>query len=419
MLKLPKSYSSKHTSKLGKRNIHTMDIIRLFTLLTLASIIPGQLIRIPLGISGAITLTDVSVIVTVLAFTVHSLYSKRKIYLQKNIFYFFLIFIISALASTILALNTFSINEVTLGTFFLIRFIFYFLISVVALNVIKINEIESWLKAILVFGTIFTLIGLIQLLTFPDLRLLTIFGWDPHSTRLVSSLVDPNFTGGLLALFFTVSLSLYVFKKDAAYLLLSILFLASLILTFSRSAYLALTVATIVIGAFKSPRLIFAILLIFLVSLALISKSRERVVAGLTLDETARARIESWQNAYSIFSKNILFGVGFNTFRYVQIQAGAFSIDNPQGGHSGAGVDSSILFVAATTGIFGLGTFILFLISIFKTIFKGIENSYIKLITFTSIILLLVHSQFVNSLFFPQIMIIFWFLLGLNFVRDL
>ncbi|KKR88050.1 MAG: hypothetical protein UU34_C0001G0047 [Candidatus Curtissbacteria bacterium GW2011_GWA1_41_11] len=396
-----------------------MDIIRLLLLLSLASIIPGQLVRFTIGSdSSAVTVTDISVIVTVFIFFIYSLFSKRKIYLARNVFYFFIIFVSCALLSLTLALNSFTISEVASGALFLLRFIFYFAIAIVTLNIVQKKEIERWLKVILALGATFSIFGLLQLLVLPDLRFLSNFGWDPHLNRLVSSLIDPNFTGGLIVLFTVVSLSLYVFKKNTFYLILSLLFIIPLILTFSRSSYLALMTAIVAIGIIKSPRLLLALLVVFLFLITAVPKSRERVISAFTLDETARSRIESWHLAYSFFSDNYLFGVGFNTFRFAQIKSGSFSVDNPEGGHSGSGADSSILLVAATTGIIGLLSFSLFLAAIFKGALTGVGKNYLKLISFASITSLIVHSQFVNSLFFPQIMVVFWFLLGLSYVRD-
>jgi len=251
-----------------------MGIIRLLLLLSLASIIPGQLVRFSIGsATSAITGTDISVIATVLVFFIYSLFSKRKIYLAKNVFYLFIIFVSCALLSLTLALNSFTTSEVASGALFLVRFIFYFAITIVTLNIIQKKEIERWLKVVLALGAAFSALGLLQLLVFPDLRLLERFGWDPHLNRLVSSLIDPNFTGGLIVLFTVVSLSLYVFKKNTFYLILSLLFIITLILTFSRSAYLALMTAIIAIGIIKSPRLLLALLLVFLLLITAVPKS--------------------------------------------------------------------------------------------------------------------------------------------------
>ena len=98
--------------------------------------------------------------------------------------------------------------------------------------------------------------------------------------------------------------------------------------------------------------------------------------------------------------------------------SGNFSKDALQGGHSGSGSDSSILLVAATTGIIGLFTFIYLLFALLTIFLKNLKSDYLKLATTSSFLALLVHSQFVNSFFFPQIMLLFWVLVGLVNVKD-
>lgn len=394
-----------------------MNEIKLLLLISISTIIPGQLIRIPIGASGFLTLTDISVIITVLTFIIYSLLAKKKIYLPKGISFLFSLFTIFALLSLIMALTKLSPIQVVSSSFFLVRFLFYFSIIIVTLNVISAKDVEKWLRALIIIGLSFTFVGLLQLLFLPDLRFLAIYGWDPHINRLVSSLIDPNFTGGLLLIFLCISISMYVFKRSKFYLTSSAIFMISIILTFSRSSYLAFLTVMTTIGVAKSQKVFLISLTAFLVSAVLIPKTQERIVGIVTVDETAKARLESWQNALLIFKDNFLFGVGFNTYRYAQIESGKFSFENPQGGHSGAGVDSSILLIAATTGIVGLTIFTLFLLSILKAAINNVRYDYLKLATLATLLALILHTQFVNSFFFPQIMVIFWLLIGLNFAR--
>jgi len=58
-----------------------------------------------------------------------------------------------------------------------------------------------------------------------------------------------------------------------------------------------------------------------------------------------------------IIKDNPLFGVGFNSLRFMKRDYGFLNQDW-QESHSGAGVDSSVLFVWATTGVFGLGIYL-------------------------------------------------------------
>lgn len=395
-----------------------MEIIRLLLITSLASIIPGQVIRIPIGPFGAFSLSDISVLAVDLAFLIYVLFLKKSFKLPNNTFFAASLFSLAALASTVLAANFFTIAQLGISLLFLIRFILYFFLAVVVYNVVKKKEIVNWLNILLVVGAVFTLLGFLQLIVFADLTFLTVYGWDPHQNRIVSSLIDPNFTGGLLTILLALAVSLFLYKKKNIYLAVSALFFVAVIFTFSRSSYLAFITAVFTIGVIKSPRVIFVSFLIFAIFLFGSSRLQQRIIGALTIDKTAKSRIESWQAAYSIFYKNFFFGVGFNTYRFAQAEYGYFSYSDPEGGHSGGGADSSLLLVAATTGIFGLGFYFLFLFFVLKKFAKKMKSSYLHLGALSGLLALIVHSQFVNSLFFPQIMLLIWFILGLVHVQD-
>lgn len=394
-----------------------MNIIKLLLTLTLLSLIPGQLIRIP--ISGAvITISDITVSATVAISAIYLFTIKKSIKLNPIIAVPALIFTLFATTSTILSLNVFSKMAVVTSSLFLFRFLLYFFISIIVSNLVEKKEIESWLNIFIITVLVYTTLGFIQLAVFPDLSFLVQYGWDPHIQRLVSSLLDPNFSGGLITFAIAVAMSLFLKNGQKKYLLACAIFFTGIVLTFSRSSYLALIAAFVVIGVLKSPKLLGVFVLIGLFSYFAIPQVKSRVEGAFSLDETAQARIESWQKAIVIFSNNPVFGVGFNTYRYAQENYGFFAQTDPTGGHSGAGSDSSILLVLATTGTVGAVFYLYFLISILKVTLKGITKNYLHIATLASFVALIVHSQFVNSLFFPQIMLAFWFIFGLVLVND-
>jgi len=57
--------------------------------------------------------------------------------------------------------------------------------------------------------------------------------------------------------------------------------------------------------------------------------------------------------------------------------------------------------------------------SILVVIMKNLKTSFLGLALFSTSIALFVHSQFVNSLFYPQILMPFIFLVGLKYVQDI
>jgi hypothetical protein len=100
--------------------------------------------------------------------------------------------------------------------------------------------------------------------------------------------------------------------------------------------------------------------------------------------------------------------VGFNAYRYAQRDYGFLEEERWQLSHAGAGADSSLLFVLATTGILGLGAYL-------KIWLKVLEKSGSKknrLLVLTVLGVLLSHSLFLNSLFYPWIMAWLWLVLA-------
>jgi O-antigen ligase len=288
----------------------------------------------------------------------------------------------------------------------------------VAYNSISKGSIEKWVNAQLIIGVIFAFLGFFQLAFFSNLSFLQAFGWDPHQMRLVSTLLDPNFAGCIFAILASLSISFYLYKNRKIYLFASAVFILAIILTFSRSSYLAIATVVATVGSVKAPRVLLISVAVFMLAFTTIGQVRSRIIGALTIDETATARIESWQRAITIFKGNELLGVGFNTYRYAQASFGFFSFDNPLGGHSGAGSDSSILLVAATTGIIGLGLYLYLLINIFRVFKNKARSTPLHLGALAAFLGLIVDSQFVNSLFFPQVMLVFYFILGLALKND-
>lgn len=396
----------------------TMSLLKVLLIFTILSIIPGQIIRIPITQNANVTISDTSVFLFVFLFIIHSLAVKKSIKVNTKITSFFIIFSLIAASSNIFALQNFSLKEVVSSSMFLIRFIFYFLLLVAVSNIISKKQAQNWLNVILASCSIFILFGFLQLIFVPDFTILTQYGWDPHQRRLASTFLDPNFAGGLLAIAISIAIPLYFKTKNKFYVLFSFASFIALLLTFSRSSYLAIIASVLTLGFLRSKRLLVAFLIVSALSFVALPGVRTRTIGAIKVDETSQARIESWQKGLEIFKDNYILGVGFNTYRFAQSNYGFFTLDNPQGGHSGSGTDSSLLLVAVTTGIVGLFAFIAVYASVFFTAIKNAKKNTISLAVVSTFFAIFVHSQFVNSLFFPQIMLIYWILFGLLYTHD-
>jgi len=399
--------------------IFRMDIGVYLVILSLAA---GQLIRIPLGQDSAIQLTDILVVLLSSIWLIKAIITRQKI---KSTFLgpFLLIFLYLALLSFINGLRFLEIDQAKVSFFYLVRLISYATLFFVANDIFdKAKKIHSFNKISLI--TFFTVAatGIMQLIIFPSLaKWAALYGWDPHIGRLFSTFLDPNFAGAFLTIGFIFSLSLLFYAKsiEGKIILLfsSLLNLVAVILTYSRSSYLFLFIAFFAFCLLRSKKFIWLGIAAMIILSLIFPKSMERIQGGFKIDESAKTRFKTWENTITIIKDHPLLGVGFNSYRYAQ-ENYTFSKEAVQS-HAVAGSDSSLLFVFVTTGFFGFLSYLIFyLLALIKTkkVFNFsdlIQQRGLALAIFSILIGLIFHSLFVNSLFYPALMVLLFIFLGI------
>jgi O-antigen ligase len=277
---------------------------------------------------------------------------------------------------------------------------------------------DSLNKKLIIAGSVFVLLGFIQYLFYPDLRNLYYLGWDEHLYRLFSTFLDPNFAGAFLVLLIILLSDNIIrsLKDKNKVILLSVLWAAvliSILLTYSRSAFIMLIVGMVVLLGLHKLYKFIAIGIVVFVGLFAIFANRD--IEGLDPFRIAsvEARVESMHAAIEIFSKNPIIGVGFNAYRYAQLRYGFRTEEKSLVSHADAGTDNSYLFVLATTGIIGFLIFIGIWINIVRKIIRSLNSELYAKAALASIGALLVNTIFINSLFYPPIMAWIFILVGL------
>ena len=292
-----------------------------------------------------------------------------------------------------------------------VRFLCYVLFATIVWNFVRLKMFDRnrILLTIIFSGIFLFLAGLVQLVLLPDLETLDqSLGWDPHKNRMVSTFFDPNYLG----MYFVICLSaVFSYRKSLTdrpakntYRILaysaSVVFLLGIFLTFSRSAWLALAVFIFFVGL-KNRLLLASSASLVLLAIFAVPRVQTRISGITDPQDSASFRLISWQNAWKITKDNWVFGVGYNAFRYAQRDYG-FLDDTNLASHSGAGSDSSLLLVWSTSGIFGL---FFLLSSLLVWLSATLKNQ--DILSLGIIISLALNSIFINSLFYPQILIAF------------
>lgn len=393
-----------------------MVVLKFAFLAFLLSLSFGQLGRIPLPQKeiGLYT-AEVLLSLTLFAYFLY-LFKKKKGLPRLPLFGQILSFALFGFISLVLSFRLFAKEEIFIGSLYLIRWIAYALVYFLTFEVVKFFGRESIVKVLILIGIVLAFLGFLQLLVFPDFSFMVNFGWDPHYLRLLSTFFDPNFCGGFFVIVLSLLVSLYLFTSQRILLHLSLVVYLALLLTYSRSSYFAFLLSMLVIGVLREKKVFLVALLAFLLSLQLNPRVKTRVEGAIAVDESASHRLSSWESSLVVIRNHPFFGVGFNNYRYAQLKYGLVDPVS-KGGHAGAGVDSSFLFVWATMGIFGLVLYFWLLgKSAFISYSKAKKDPF-ALAFLSSLFGILFHAQFVNSLFFPPIMAYLWTILGLSEVN--
>jgi hypothetical protein len=307
------------------------------------------------------------------------------------------LFIAVAIISLLTNSGRFDLPALEAGSLYLVRWIFYALLYVLVRQ--TYIKADHWLNGLFVLGVGFGVLGLMQFILYPDLRNLSYLGWDPHFYRLFSTFFDPNFAGIFLVLTILLGTFLWQNKKNRIWLVpAEVVCIVALLLTYSRSSYLAFISGLVALAVCKKQWLIIFGIIIFILAVVYVPRTSGSTLDLLRSDSTF-ARLGNWQQGVTLISQAPVFGHGFNMLRYVTSDSGSPT------SRAAAGLDSSILFVGATTGILGL---LAYGYLIFSMVRMGRGNA----VYLSCFVALGIHSFFVNSAFYPWVLIWFWMLTG-------
>lgn len=393
-----------------------MGVLKVLFITLLLVFLPlGEITRITFG-DGALTFIDIAVGAIALIWVCSKIINGERV--NGKLFKAISIFILLLILSLVFNIGKLNALQIGVSASYILRWIAYASIYFIVKD-LDVNFKKSLPYFMLVSGLLIILGGFMQYFLYSDLRNLRYLGWDEHLYRMFSSFFDPNFAGAFFVLFFLfIFIFFQKFKTEKyRYLLIIILILSliSILLTFSRSTYLMflIGISSLLFVKGETKKLLF-ILTVFALGIFLVSKIvLKSEGTNLLRVASGEARLNSVNNALTILKDHPILGVGFDTYRYTQRRYG-FINESKGLIHSAAGTDNSFLFVLVTTGVIGFISFIFLIYKIINLSRLKIKDNYFAVVLFASIISVSVDSFFINSLFFPQIMLWIWMLVGLT-----
>ena len=328
-----------------------------------------------------------------LVFFGFSLFVERKIYLpaKKNLA-LLLIFIIIQLVSTIFSVHPagsfFGTASYTGGFLYLLGLVFIFLLS---FNLSAIQRlVNNFFLYLVASGFLAAFYGLYQ---FANHALAGNFGF-----RIRSTLGEPNRLAYFLAIVFPLSFVFFLKNKDKGlkflFLAISFIIIVALFLTASRSAWLALLASTLIV-VFHSRKLIWReawtinkkVLFIFIFFLLIFFYFQgkfifARIATGVTDlyggGGSTNIRLWEWKIALKSAANpdewyRFFIGTGPQTARYTFLKNRDINLEIPPNQRFWRLVTIRNLYLdyLINSGIFGLLTYMAFLMVITKMIFQN------------------------------------------------
>ena len=319
-----------------------------------------------------------------------------------------LFYVLACLVSTGLGILGGRVSPKT-GAFFVLKYIEYFVVFFMMVNHVKnTDQIKRFIFCLFLTCLITSIIGILQ-----------IPSGERVSAPFEGQTREPNTFGGYLLFIGAVAAGVLVKVDDTKTKQLLVLLLICIIPPFlftqSRSSFLALIPACLVIGSMVRRRVVIIglILMFFLISpLFLPTSVKNRIlhtftqperpgqlkVGTLRLDTSTSARLASWNEVLKDWPRYPLFGYGITGYKFV---------------------DAQYPRVLVETGLIGFMTFIYLLYSILKLAIKNIrsvKSPYFRglgigfLAGYTG---LLFHSLAANTFIIVRIMEPFWFFVGI------
>lgn len=338
-----------------------------------------------------IKINQIIALILLLAFLVH-LALKKDDKLTLNPLISFLLLFLSASALSII-----NSNNLSRSILIFLSFVFISIIFILVSNLVK-NEknLKLITKFLLLTSFLICLFGLYQYFgdliglprNFTGLReayLKEILGF----TRIQSTFLEPLYLANFLIIPLCLISSLFLADQIKLKWYLVVLFLILLltvfILTVSRSGYLGLAIALLIIiflkiRSFLSLKKLFPFILAFVISISLafilLGDARNQFIshnqAPLAGDEqpSSQERETTSKKALSVFYKHPILGIGLGNF-------GPY-YDNypslpPKNGWQI--VNNEYLEILAETGIFGLVAFLLFLTALFVRSWQAYQKT--------------------------------------------
>ena len=383
------------------------------------------IILIPFSVIFGLGLANVCIVITAAAFIIKKFLKKERIFINVPVCMAYACVVIGTILSF---KNTLFIDNSVKG---LVRWLIeYPLIFLVVADGIKdAKHVRYVVLSIGVSIAIVSIDAVWQMIFGKDFIWGNLIQSSPIGlARPTASFNGTNLLGIFLAMLtpFVAALALFYYHGRSRLWIAAAVFLGitGVFLTLSRSAGLGVWLAILFFGIMKRKKLLIAVLLSLLLIYPFIMPKNIRdwahkikynpVVFLFNYD-----RLSMYRNALNMIKTHPVVGVGVNTFSNNYAK---YRLPETEEGRTAdtTYAHNIYLHMAGEIGLLGLAAFIWFLYALFKQGIEAYRNSkdeYLKIAALGlmgSFIAFLINGMTETNLYFPTLVVTFWYLVGLS-----
>lgn len=347
------------------------------------------------------------------------LFSNKKELRLKKYHLYYLIFIFISAFSAVFAVNFIEKDILFVGIFIFLQFGMFLLIAE------SVRRKLLVLKGLIIMGLPLTLVAFYQVVTRVETRLWFSF-YESGTTRAFAFFGSPNVLGLVMAILAIVSICLFLESNKKMYLIPTVLYLVTVILTFSREAWLAFLGGALVISFFVFKKMFWGLLLAAPVLGGVIPQIRERFMTifnpNYIFDSYLDGRIWAAINANFLFKQKPFLGWGPGSYggQTALTNSSPVYLEGIQNGYTALYfTDNQYLEILVQTGFLGTMAFGMFLISFLaQRAVRITKNNYMALSGPGVFVAFLVGGMFANVLEFGAVSALTAVVMGATSEKD-
>lgn len=343
---------------------------------------------------------------------------KSELKIKKYHLYY-LLFVLAGAASSVFVASLTKKEILFVGLYLYLQFGLFLLLGETLKKKLFV------LKSLLFMGLPLTLVAFYQVVTKVETRL-WFSAFESGTTRAFAFFGSPNVLGLVAATLALLSFSFFLKEKKKLYLIPAGIYVATMLLTFSRTAWLAFFAGILVVSFYSFKKVFWPMMVSVPLTGVIIPQIRDRFIAlfnpSYTFDSYLDGRIWAMINGWFLLKKKPILGWGPGSYggETALVNASPVYLGGIQNGYTALYfTDNQFLQILVQTGMVGAITFLTFIVAFIVYRISVTKKDALSVVGLAAFVAFLVGGLFANVLEFGAVSALAAVVMGATNEKDI